>query len=178
RSCAFRGRVVPARGRARAVLLRRLFALLPERLDFLFGKVLDADEGVFPLADADQFVELGLQGGAVAVLRVLDEEHHQEGDDGGAGVDDELPGIGEAEERAAYRPGHHDGAAGEKGEWRAGSVGGRVGGRGKYPLEAHADPARAVRRASARPACSAASLRFSRGRGPICWMTSPAASEP
>ena len=40
------------------------------------------------------YVEFHLDRGAVAVLRVLDQENHQEGDDGRAGVDDELPGVG------------------------------------------------------------------------------------
>ena len=55
-------------------------------------------------AGADQFVELGLHGRAVAVLRVLDQEHHQEGDDRGAGVDDQLPGVAKAEDRPASPP--------------------------------------------------------------------------
>jgi hypothetical protein len=29
----------------------------------------------------------------IAVLRILDQEHHQEGDDGGRSVDDQLPGV-------------------------------------------------------------------------------------
>ena len=36
----------------------------------------------------------------VAVLRVLNQEDHQESDDGGGGVDDQLPGIGEMKSRA------------------------------------------------------------------------------
>ena len=40
----------------------------------------------------------------VAVLALLDQEHHQEGDDGGTGVDDELPGVAEVEDRPAGRP--------------------------------------------------------------------------
>lgn len=54
--------------------------------------MLDTDEVVLGMARTDQLVELGLDG-AVAVLRVLDQEQHQEGDDRGAGVDDELPGV-------------------------------------------------------------------------------------
>ena len=55
--------------------------------------MLDADEGVLALADADQLVELRLKGRAVPVLGVLDQEHHEEGDDRRAGVDDQLPGV-------------------------------------------------------------------------------------
>ena len=52
----------------------------------------------------DQLVELELQGFGVAVLGVLDQKHHQERHDGGAGVDHELPRVGEAEERPGGRP--------------------------------------------------------------------------
>ena len=57
-----------------------------------------------PLRGADQLVELDLHGLGVAVLRVLDQEHHQERDDRGAGVDDELPGVAEAEDRSSDAP--------------------------------------------------------------------------
>ena len=43
--------------------------------------------------DAQQLIELDLHGDRIAVLRALDQEHHEEGDDGGARVDHELPGI-------------------------------------------------------------------------------------
>ena len=48
-----------------------------------------------------------MDGLGVAVLRGLDQEDHQEGDDGGAGVDDQLPGIAQAKQRAGDAP-HHD----------------------------------------------------------------------
>ena len=40
----------------------------------------------------------------VAVLRVLDQEHHQERDDRRAGVDDELPGVATSRRSAQKRP--------------------------------------------------------------------------
>src|SRR6185436_18835810 len=51
--------------------------------------------------------ELDLHGRRIAVLRVLDHEHHQESDDRGTCVDDELPSIAESEQRPRDRP-HHD----------------------------------------------------------------------
>src|SRR5207244_11351889 len=57
---------------------------------------------------ADQLVQLELQRLPIPVLGGLDEEHHQEGDDGGTGVDDELPGIGEVEHRSGDRPDQDD----------------------------------------------------------------------
>eukprot|EP01037_Dinobryon_pediforme_P014981 gene14980-15119_t len=62
------------------------------------------------LVGADELVELELDHPRVPVLRVLQQEHHQEGDDGGAGVDDELPGVGILEIGAADPPQDHDGA--------------------------------------------------------------------
>jgi hypothetical protein len=46
------------------------------------------------LADKDQFVRLEMQRRHIPVLRVLDEKHHQEGDDCRTSIDDELPRIG------------------------------------------------------------------------------------
>ena len=72
--------------------------------------------------DAQQLVELDLHGLGVAVLRALDEEHHEEGDDGGAGVDHELPGVAEVEERAAHGPYHDNSERQREGRGPAGGV--------------------------------------------------------
>ena len=64
------------------------------------------------LGRPDELVELQLERRRVAVLRALDEEDHQERDDGGAGVDDELPGVREAEQRPRQSP-DGDGPRGE-----------------------------------------------------------------
>src|SRR4051794_14099979 len=40
----------------------------------------------------------------IAILCVLDEEHHQERHNCRSRVDDELPGVGPAEERSRYCP--------------------------------------------------------------------------
>ena len=52
----------------------------------------------------DQFIEFQLQRFAVAVLRVLNQEHHEKSYDGRAGVDDELPGVADTEKRARRSP--------------------------------------------------------------------------
>ena len=60
----------------------------------IVGLVLGANELIVGGLDgADQFIELEVHGQGIAILGVLDEEDHEEGDDGGAGVDDELPGL-------------------------------------------------------------------------------------
>lgn len=49
-----------------------------------------------------------MHGFGVAVLRFADEKHHQEGDDGRSGVDDELPRIGVVKSRAGQGPDDDD----------------------------------------------------------------------
>ena len=81
-------------------------AQLPVKiLQLLFGEIFDGGETVLgALHRNDQLVELELNRLRVAVLGVLDEEHHQKGDDGRAGVDDELPGVAEVKQRPGDGP--------------------------------------------------------------------------
>lgn len=68
--------------------------LLFEQLQLLFGKIFEHHEIVASaFHGANQFIEFEVDRFGVAVLHVLDEEHHEKGDDGGAGVDDQLPAI-------------------------------------------------------------------------------------
>ena len=63
-------------------------------VEFLVGKLLDVDEIVIRgMVRADQLVQLQVQSFRVTVLRVLDQEDHQECDDRGPSIDDELPGV-------------------------------------------------------------------------------------
>ena len=59
-------------------------------------------------ADANEFVELDLNGGAVAVLGILDQKYHQEGDDRRPRIDDELPGIRILKQGSRDRPDEDD----------------------------------------------------------------------
>ena len=57
--------------------------------NFFVRQMLDADKTVLRLSmRTDELVELGLKRRPIAVLRVLDDEHHQECDDGGPRIDD------------------------------------------------------------------------------------------
>lgn len=77
--------------------------------DAAVGQVFDPDEiAACALQRADQFVELGLHRGGVAVLRILDHEDHEERDDGRPGVDHQLPGVGPAEQRPGHGPADND----------------------------------------------------------------------
>jgi hypothetical protein len=46
---------------------------------------------VRPLSSAQQFVKFDVQLVAITVLGILDQEHHQERDDRGRRIDDQLP---------------------------------------------------------------------------------------
>ena len=63
---------------------------------------------VSALGGAQQFVELDLDGLTVAVLGVLNEEDHQEGDDCSAGIDDQLPRVRVMEKRTSQSPDEND----------------------------------------------------------------------
>jgi len=70
-----------------------IFAIRPEFVDVAFAQMFDADVSIPALADANQFVKLGVKRRGVPVLGVLNQEDHEECDDGRAGIDDQLPGI-------------------------------------------------------------------------------------
>src|SRR5882724_217832 len=96
------------------------FELRLELAQLFLGRVLEVREDVSRrFLRADQLVELELDRLAVPVLRRLDEEDHQEGDDGGARVDHQLPAVGEAEHRSADRPAEHDRQRDQEGGMRA-----------------------------------------------------------
>src|SRR5258707_15559475 len=57
---------------------------------------------------ADELVQFEMERFGVAVLRVLNQENNQESDDGGAGIDDQLPGVRKMEEGPAYCPNHQN----------------------------------------------------------------------
>jgi len=56
----------------------------------------------------DQLGQFDLHRHGVAVLAVLDKEHHEKRDDGRSGVDDQLPGVAEMRNRTGRQPDEHD----------------------------------------------------------------------
>src|SRR3954470_5887492 len=73
------------------------------------AQLLDGDQAVAGAIDGgDNLVELELDGQGVLVLRALDEERHQEGDDGGPRVDAQLPRVGVVEQRPGGQPADDD----------------------------------------------------------------------
>jgi hypothetical protein len=84
---------------------RQLAVVITQAFDGFLVQILKIEHRITgQLGGADQLVEFGLNRGAIAVLRILDQEHHQERDDRGAGVDHQLPGVAEMEQRSARRP--------------------------------------------------------------------------
>src|ERR1051325_7070700 len=79
------------------------FLLQP--IEFFITEVFEIDQAGSRAFDAtEQFIELQMQRLGVAVLRVLDQEYHQERNDRGRGIDNQLPRVGIMEHRAEHRP--------------------------------------------------------------------------
>lgn len=77
-----------------------LLAFGSDVLQFVVSKMFNSDERVVSDAHPDQLVEPDLDRRTVPVLRVLDQEDHQEGNDRRPGIDDELPRVRETKHRA------------------------------------------------------------------------------
>jgi len=73
------------------------------------------------------FVELRLYRDCVAVLRMLQHEHHQECQHRRARVDHELPGVAVVEERSCDRPYDAGGRRQDKGQGMPGGPGAPAG---------------------------------------------------
>src|SRR3990170_9013198 len=71
-------------------------------IQFLLGKIFQVNHGILGLANrADNFIQLDLQRQTIAILTVLNDEHHKEGAYRGSRIDYHLPAIREAEIRTA-----------------------------------------------------------------------------
>src|SRR5437667_10637820 len=80
-----------------------------ELIQVLVGKFLKIDKFIAGFGErANDLIQLQVDRFGVPVLCVLNQEHHQESDDGCASVDDELPGVREMKSRARYRPDRDD----------------------------------------------------------------------
>src|SRR5262245_56456347 len=78
----------------------QLLVALADAYQVVLLQLLEIQQRVLSAFDrTDQLVQLDLDRPAVAVLGVLDQEDHKEGDDRGAGVYHQLPRVAEAEDR-------------------------------------------------------------------------------
>lgn len=57
---------------------------------------------------ADQLIQLEMHRFSIAILRVLDQKYHEEGDDRGRSVDHQLPGIGKMKHWSGENPDEDD----------------------------------------------------------------------
>jgi len=106
-------------------------------VDFFLGEIFDTDKGIPGRAGANELVKLGLQRCTVAILRVLDQEYHQEGNDGRSGVDYQLPGFRIAKRWPREAPYDNYGTANKERHWMAGRPCGGIGDYGETPGKPH-----------------------------------------
>lgn len=87
----------------RFVVLPQLLVSLSKRMEFSWPHIFKVEQRlVRPLGSAQQFVKFDVQLVAITVLGILDEEHHQECDDRGRSIDDQLPRVVEMKQGPAY----------------------------------------------------------------------------
>ncbi len=80
--------------------------VIAELVEATLGQVLKIEQGILSTQiGTDEFVDLDLQRLGIAVLRILDDEDHQKGDDRRRRVDGKLPHVRKTEEWPAQRPG-------------------------------------------------------------------------
>src|SRR6266566_6270146 len=72
------------------ILIRKLF-----KIDQFISRAFDG---------ANDLIKFQMNGFGIAVLRVLNQEHHEECNDRRGGIDDELPGVGEMKGRPSEAP--------------------------------------------------------------------------
>src|SRR6185503_6341683 len=83
----------------------KLLIMLVKQLDLAFGEVLDVDQPIAgSLHRGDNLVKLEMYRQRVLVLRSLNQKHHKKGDNGGARVYHQLPGIRKVKQRSGDSP--------------------------------------------------------------------------
>src|SRR6185312_13495122 len=82
-----------------------LLELASQFLQFLIRKFLYVNHLVVCSSErSNDFVQLQVECFGIAVLSVLDQKHHEECDDRGCGIDDQLPSVGITEMRPQRSP--------------------------------------------------------------------------
>src|SRR5260221_14387032 len=83
----------------------KLTIVIAELIEAALRQVLEIEQGILsPQIGTDELVDLDLQRLGIAVLRILDDEDHQKGDDRRRRIDGKLPHVRKTEERSAQRP--------------------------------------------------------------------------
>src|SRR5687768_1322621 len=93
----------------RSGLLCQFLIFHPDAVEFGLVHLFKIEYGILcTFHSSYQLIQLDLHGLSITVLRILNEKYHQESDNGGAGVDHQLPGITKFENRSCKRPQHND----------------------------------------------------------------------
>lgn len=83
--------------------------LLFEALKLLIGKLLEIDEFIARVSNrANELVQFQMNCLCIAILGVLNQKYHQEGDNGRSGVYDQLPRVGKVKNGASNEPDDND----------------------------------------------------------------------
>lgn len=73
-----------------------MLKLFFERFQVFVGKFFKIDKFISrAFKGADDLIQFQMDRFGIAVLGILDQEHHEKGDDRGGRINNELPGIGE-----------------------------------------------------------------------------------
>src|SRR6266536_5588252 len=79
--------------------------LFLELFQILVRKLFEIDQFISRAFDgANNLIKFQMNGFGVAVLRVLNQEHHEEGNNRRGGIEDELPRVGEMKGRPSETP--------------------------------------------------------------------------
>ena len=78
-------------------------------LQLFVGKILEVDEFIARVFDRpDELVQFQMNCFGVPVLRILNQEYHQERDNGRAGINNELPGVRKMKRWSGRGPNYDD----------------------------------------------------------------------
>lgn len=110
-------------GMGRVGVLRHALEPFVECGEVLIAQVFEANVLCAGAGGTDELVEFDLYGFAVAILRVLDQKHHQKGDDSSAGVDNKLPGVRKSEQGPGNTPDYDDSNRAQEDAGRTGEIG-------------------------------------------------------
>src|SRR6266480_117700 len=89
--------------------LTEAFELFLQSLQSFVRQVFKIDKFVSRAFDgADNLIEFKMHCFGIAVLSVLNQKHHQKRDDGGARINDQLPGVRKMKSRSGEEPHQND----------------------------------------------------------------------
>ena len=90
--------------------LSQMGIVILKAFEILFLQIFRIQNAIIcTLQRANDLIQFELDGFAVAILCALNKKDHQKCDNGGAGINNKLPGVAEVEERSTDGPDeHHD----------------------------------------------------------------------